>query len=58
MQEKLHQLKDILAEVSDLQAASLVLEWDQQTYMPPGGITATGKPNRNPEQSGALKVCI
>ena len=42
MQEKLHHFKDILAEVSDLENASAVLEWDQQTYMPPGGITARG----------------
>lgn len=42
MQEKLNHLKEILAEVSDLYSASAVLEWDQQTYMPPGGITARG----------------
>jgi len=32
------QLKSILAEVSDLSRASLVLDWDQETYMPPGGV--------------------
>ncbi len=36
--DKLQQLKDILAEVTDLGRAALVLEWDQETQMPPGGI--------------------
>ena len=35
---KLGALKDILAEASDLSHAALLLEWDQETYMPPGGI--------------------
>jgi carboxypeptidase Taq len=30
-------LCEILGEVADLRVASAVLEWDQQTYMPPGG---------------------
>ena len=34
----LDQLKEILAEVSDLSHAALLLEWDQETYMPPGGV--------------------
>lgn len=42
MKEKLAQLKKILAEVSDLHSATALLEWDQQTYMPPGGVTARG----------------
>ncbi len=42
MQESLQQLKKILAEVSDLQNASRLLGWDQQTYMPPGGAEARG----------------
>lgn len=37
MEEKLHQLKTLIAEVVDLQAAAAVLSWDQQTYMPPAG---------------------
>jgi len=37
MEEKLHQLKTLMAEVVDLQAAAAVLSWDQQTYMPPAG---------------------
>jgi carboxypeptidase Taq len=40
MSEKLDQLKTILAEVTDLNRASSVLEWDQETYMPPGGVTS------------------
>ena len=42
MSEKLKQLKLILAEVSDLDSATAVLSWDQQTYMPPGGVSARG----------------
>jgi carboxypeptidase Taq len=34
------QLKEKLAEISDLNGAASVLAWDQQTYMPPGGGTA------------------
>ncbi len=37
MQDKLSQLKSILAEVSDLRGAAALLEWDQQCYMPEGG---------------------
>ena len=36
--DKLQQLKDILAEVTDLGRAALLLEWDQETQMPPGGL--------------------
>jgi carboxypeptidase Taq len=37
MEDKLNQLKTILAEVSDLNNAAGLLGWDQQTYMPAGG---------------------
>ena len=40
MQEKLEALKSILGVVSDLSKAAAVLGWDQETYMPPGGISA------------------
>ncbi len=40
MEEKLRELKNRLAEISDLNSAASVLGWDQQTYMPPGGATA------------------
>ena len=40
MEEKLRELKARLGEIKDLQAAASVLEWDQMTYMPPGGTAA------------------
>ncbi|RPI34090.1 MAG: carboxypeptidase M32 [Chloroflexota bacterium] len=40
MESKLAQLKAILAEIADLNYASALLGWDQQTYMPPGGVMA------------------
>ncbi|GAC1472496.1 MAG: carboxypeptidase M32 [Candidatus Dormibacteraceae bacterium] len=40
MSEKMQQLMTILAEVTDLNRAAAVLSWDQETYMPPGGVTA------------------
>ncbi len=43
MSEKLTTLKTLLAEVADLGAASALLGWDQQTYMPPGGSEARGQ---------------
>lgn len=42
MDDKLKQLKNILAEVSDLYAAAALLGWDQQTYMPSGGAEGRG----------------
>ena len=36
--EALRPLKDRLATISDVRAAAAVLGWDQQTYMPPGGV--------------------
>jgi carboxypeptidase Taq len=42
MEEKFAQLKSILAEVHDLKAAAALLEWDQQTYMPPAGAEERG----------------
>ncbi len=35
---RLEQLKEILAETTDLGRAALLLEWDQETNMPPGGV--------------------
>lgn len=40
MSERLRRLKDTLGEVSDLNRAAAVLAWDQETYMPPGGIAS------------------
>ena len=42
MEEKLEKLKTILAELSDLGAASALMSWDQQVNMPPGGAEARG----------------
>lgn len=43
MQEKLELLKTKLREVNDINAAAAVLNWDQATYMPPGGAAARGR---------------
>jgi len=42
MEEKLQQLREILAEISDLSYTAALLAWDQQTYMPTGGAEARG----------------
>jgi len=42
MEEKLRKLKEILGVVSDLNFAAAVLGWDQQCYMPPGGVGNRG----------------
>jgi carboxypeptidase Taq len=42
MQEKLDQLKSILAIISDLNGATALLDWDQQCYMPSGGVVGRG----------------
>ncbi len=43
MEDKLTQLKEILGEVSDLNAAAALLGWDQNTYMPPGAAEGRGQ---------------
>ena len=48
MEDRLNQLKSILAQVSDLNHANALLEWDQQVYMPEEGALERG------EQSGTL----
>ncbi len=40
MARALNQLREQMAEVADLQAASALLDWDHQTYMPPGAAEA------------------
>lgn len=40
MQQQLQQLKAFLGEIDDLNKAAAILDWDQQTYMPPGGVEA------------------
>src|SRR3989304_4722614 len=43
MDKNLTALKEILAEISDVNNASSVLSWDQQTYMPKMGAEARGQ---------------
>lgn len=43
MEAKLKALKERLLEVDDLNNAAALLNWDQNTYMPPGGGTARGR---------------
>src|SRR5687768_8975242 len=40
MDDTLGALKSRLREVHHLRMAGAVLDWDQQTYMPPGGVSA------------------
>lgn len=43
MQEKLNELRARLTEIDDLGSAGALLNWDQSTYMPPGGAPARGR---------------
>jgi carboxypeptidase Taq len=43
MDKKFQELKVRLAEVNDLDMAGSLLNWDQATYMPPGGAAARGR---------------
>lgn len=43
MQNKLEELKSRLREVEDLNLVTALLNWDQSTYMPPGGAPARGR---------------
>jgi carboxypeptidase Taq len=43
MEEKFAELKQRLQEVADLGSAGALLNWDQTTYMPPGGAAARGR---------------
>lgn len=43
MEEKLKELKQRLQEINDLDMIGAVLNWDQSTYMPPGGAPARGR---------------
>src|SRR3981081_5675 len=40
MSDTLEQLKTILADVTAFSRAAALLDWDQETYMPPGGVAA------------------
>ncbi len=43
METQLQELKTRLLEIDDLESAAAVLNWDQNTYMPPGGAPARGR---------------
>jgi carboxypeptidase Taq len=43
VEPKLQELKARLLEITDLENAAAVLDWDQQTYMPPGGAEARAR---------------
>ena len=43
MEKKLQELKNRLYEVNDLNMIGAILNWDQSTYMPPGGAAARGR---------------
>ena len=43
MKEQLDELKARLTEAADLAMANAILNWDQTTYMPPGGAQARGR---------------
>ncbi len=43
MEQKLQELKTRLLEINDLNSATSLLNWDQSTYMPPGGAVARGR---------------
>jgi carboxypeptidase Taq len=43
MKTKLQELKTRLVEINDLESAAALLEWDQSTYMPPGGAAARAR---------------
>lgn len=43
MEKKLDELKNRLREVEDLNLVTALLNWDQSTYMPPGGAPARGR---------------
>ncbi len=43
MEKKLAELKNRLCEVQDLGSVAALLNWDQSTYMPPGGAPARGR---------------
>jgi carboxypeptidase Taq len=42
MQDKLKELKEIQATISDLNSAAAALGWDRETYMPPAGAESRG----------------
>ena len=43
MEKKYQKLKARLQEINDLNSVNALLNWDQSTYMPPGGAAARGR---------------
>lgn len=43
IQRKITDLLELLGEVNDLRSAADILNWDQTTYMPSGGVAARGR---------------
>ncbi len=43
MDARLHELRTRLQEIDDINSAAAVLNWDQSTYMPPGGAAARAR---------------
>ena len=43
MEKKYQELKQRLLEINDLNSVNALLNWDQSTYMPPGGAAARGR---------------
>ncbi|MAT99356.1 MAG: carboxypeptidase [Anaerolineaceae bacterium] len=43
MEKKYQELKTRLREINDLNSVNALLNWDQSTYMPPGGAAARGR---------------
>ncbi len=43
MEAKLNELKQRLQEINDLEMTAAILNWDQATYMPPGGAPARAR---------------
>ena len=43
MEENLKELKEIMGTLADLGHATATLGWDQETYMPPGGVESRGR---------------
>jgi len=43
MEPKFEELRTRLIAINDLRAAAAVLQWDQSTYMPPGGAASRGR---------------
>ena len=43
MEKSMNELKRLLVEAGDLKAVNAILEWDQSTYLPAGGVAARSR---------------